>query len=478
MTQQTTPSLLNNPDQRHWLPWLVGLLLFMDNLDGSVINIAVPHIAHSLNLSPLSLKLAVTCYLLSLGVFIPVSGWLAERFGLKRILLLATALFGVGSLAAGFARGLDTLVIARLIQGAGGAMTVPVGRLLLLRVFPKEELVNVLTLIVIPALFAPALGPIVGAVMISLLSWRWIFFINIPFIILSLIAIHYLLRHRPAIQELPKFDAPGFVLFGSGMALLIFGLSALGQHVLNQAIDGLLALGGICLLLSYVIYQSLVEHPLINRDLFKLHTFIVGNGFGTLARLAYGSVSFLMALFLQLVLGFSVLHAAMLLTTLVVGMIISKGVIKQIVKRTPLRQVLFFNGLIITLLFLVFTQLDNQTHVSYLVILFLVYGFFISNQFTALQMTNYADTPDYLTRHATSFASALQNIAKSLGVALAAICLQLFTTNQSSGQITAQTINAFHYTFIVMAIISLLGTLGFLSLTNQAGQSIRYQSYK
>lgn len=478
MTQAKNPSLLNNPNQRHWLPWLVGLLLFMENLDASVINIAIPHIANNLDISTLSLKLAVTCYLLSLGIFIPVSGWLAERFGLKRILLLATTLFGLGSLGAGLANGLTSLVIARLIQGIGGAMTVPVGRLLLLRVFPKEELVNVLTLIVIPALFAPALGPIIGAIMISFLSWRWIFFMNLPFIIASLLTIHYLLRHRPAIQELPKFDAPGFLLFSGGVALLIFGLSALGQHVLNMTVDSLLAACGLVLLLSYTVYQFFVENPLINRDLFKLRTFSVGNAFGTLSRLAYGSVSFLMALFLQLVLGFSVLHAAMILTTIVIGMIASKGFIKRIVKRVPLKKVLFVNGLIVTILFLGFTTLNEQTSIAYIMTLFICYGFFISNQFTALQMTNYADTPDHLTRHATSFASALQNIAKSLGVATAAICLQLFTLGQADDIINAQTIQAFHYTFFVMAAISLIGATGFLLLNTQAGHSIRHKHYK
>lgn len=463
--------LLAHDNKRHWLPWLVGLLLFMDNLDASVINIAIPHIAHNLQLSPLSLKLAVTSYLLSLGIFIPISGWLAERCGLKRVLLAATTLFGLGSLAAGLATGLPSLVVARLIQGLGGAMTIPVGRLLLLRVFPKKELVNVLTLIVIPALFAPALGPMAGAVIISILSWRWIFFMNIPFIILSLWGIHYLLQHRPPIQELPPFDWRGFLLFSPGVALLIFGLSALGQHVLNFHIDEILVAGGISLLILYSIYQYFTPQPLINREVFRHKSFAIGNSFGVLARLAYGSMSFLLALFFQLVLGFSVLHAAMMLSCVVIGMIISKIIIKQVLKAIALKKVLLTNGIIVSALFLQLTTFNHHTSMIYMVSTLAIYGFFISNQMTCLQMLNYADTPDHLTRHATSLASAIQNIAKSLAIAVAAICLQLFSTQ--GGIINAQTLNAFHITFIIMGCFSLAGTSGYLLLNASAGEAIR-----
>lgn len=473
MTQKQNPSLLNNPQQRHWLPWLVGLLLFMDNLDASVINIAIPHIADNLNTSALSLKLAVTCYLLSLGVFIPISGWLAERFGLKRILLLATTLFGLGSLAAGLASSLTALIMARLLQGLGGAMTIPVGRLLLLRVFPKKELVNVLTFIVIPALFAPALGPIVGAVIISMLSWRWIFFMNIPFILLSLAIISYLLRHRPAIQELPTFDWIGFALFAPGVALLIFGASALGQHVLSMAIDGALAAAGLSLLIVYSIYQYFVAHPLINRELFCYKSFTIGNTFGVLARLAYGSTSFLLALFFQLVLGFSVLHAAMILSCVVIGMIISKIVIKKVLKVVALKKVLLVNGVIVSGMFLVIATFDDQTSMLYMISLLAIYGFFISNQMTCLQMLNYTDIPDHLTRHATSLASAIQNIAKSLAIAVAAICLQILSPAAQSHIINPQTLQAFQLTFMIMACFSFAGTLGYSLLSASAGEAIR-----
>lgn len=465
--------LLAHDNKRHWLPWLVGLLLFMDNLDASVINIAIPHIAHNLQLSPLSLKLAVTSYLLSLGIFIPISGWLAERFGLKRVLLAATTLFGLGSLAAGLATGLPSLVVARLVQGLGGAMTIPVGRLLLLRVFPKKELVNVLTLIVIPALFAPALGPMVGAIVISVLSWRWIFFMNIPFIILSLWGIHYLLQHRPPIQELPSFDWRGFLLFSPGVALLIFGLSALGQHVLSLRIDEALIASGISLLIFYSIYQYFTPQPLINREVFRHKSFAIGNSFGVLARLAYGSMSFLLALFFQLVLGYSVLHAAMMLSCVVIGMIISKIIIKKILKAIALKKVLLTNGIIVSALFLVLTTYNHHSSMIYMISTLAIYGFFISNQMTCLQMLNYADTPEHLTRHATSLASAIQNIAKSLAIAVAAICLQLYSSNTQGDVINAQTLQAYHATFITMACFSLAGTLGYLLLNTSAGESIR-----
>ena len=290
---------MNNPTAKRYLPWVVATALFMEQLDSTIVNTAVPAMAASLHVTPLSLKAVVTSYILSLAVCIPVSGWMADRFGTRRVFGIAIAVFILSSILCGLAVNVPMLVAARILQGIGGAMMMPVGRLAIIRTFPKAELLTAMNFVIIPALIGPLLGPTIGGLIVHWLSWREIFFVNAPVGLVALLLIH---RHMPDYRgEAPRpLDLIGLVLFGSGTALLSWLLEVFGEHHLNVTSAAILLLLSLSLLAAYVLHARQASFPLLRLALFRVRTFRISVIGGFITRLGIGGLPFLLPLLYQL----------------------------------------------------------------------------------------------------------------------------------------------------------------------------------
>ena len=286
------------------LPWLVAVAFFMESLDTTILNTAIPAVAEALHVAPLSMKAVLTSYTLSLAVFIPVSGWVADRFGTRRVFSAAIALFTLGSLLCGLSSSIHVLVACRVLQGCGGAMMVPVGRLTLVRTFAKSELVRAMSFVAIPALIGPMLGPLVGGFIVSLLHWRVIFFVNLP---MGLVGLYMVYRHLPdyRAEHSDPLDVVGMVLFGAGVALLSWVLEIFGEHTLGvRAMVGLLAVS-LILLATYGRHAIRAAHPLLQLGLFRIRTLRAAVGGSFLTRLGVGGMPFLLPLLYQVGLGYT-----------------------------------------------------------------------------------------------------------------------------------------------------------------------------
>ena len=284
------------------IPLIVACALFMENMDSTVITTSLPAIAADIGENPLALKLALTSYLVSLAVFIPISGWVADRYGSRTVFSVAIIVFVGGSLLCALSNSLPAFIAARFVQGMGGAMMVPVGRLVLMRAVPKQEYVSALNYLTIPALMGPVIGPALGGAITLYFHWRWIFIINVPIGILGLVLVQ---RHIPNLVEetVPPFDWRGFTLCGIGLSVLMLGLSALGGHLLSDVVTAASIAGGAIILLFYVAHARRTAHPSLDLRMFRVPTFFNGVAAGSLFRIGVGATPFLLPLLLQLGFG-------------------------------------------------------------------------------------------------------------------------------------------------------------------------------
>src|SRR6202171_2249368 len=303
--------LLPSASSKQLLPWLVAVAFFMESLDTTILNTAVPAISEALKVTPLSMKSVLASYTLSLAVFIPISGWRADRFGTRRGFASAIGLFTLGSFLCGISSNIHFLVACRVLQGCGGAMMVPVGRLTLVRTFAKSELVRAMSFVSIPALIAPMLGPITGGLIVGYLHWRFIFFVNIP---IGLVGLYLVYRHMPDFREhTDPLDVTGLILFGSGVALLSYVLEVFGEHTLSMGeILGLLAVS-ILLLASYGFHATRAAYPMLRLTLFRIRTFRAAVSGSFLTRLGIGGIPFLFSLLYQVGLGFTPIQSGLLM---------------------------------------------------------------------------------------------------------------------------------------------------------------------
>src|SRR6202790_2795512 len=274
VSSTNSPPVSSTPSasSKRLLPWLVAVAFFMESLDTTILNTAVPAISKALSVAPLSMKSVLASYTLSLAVFIPISGWMADRFGTRRVFASAIGLFTLGSLLCGISSNIHMLVACRILQGCGGAMMVPVGRLTMVRTFAKSELIRAMSFVAIPGLIGPMLGPIAGGLIVGYLHWRFIFFVNIP---IGLLGLYLVYRHLPDYREAhtPPLDVVGLILFGSGVALLSYVLEIFGEHTLSTSeVVGLLVLS-LTLLVGYRIHSTRTAYPLLRLTLFRIRTF-------------------------------------------------------------------------------------------------------------------------------------------------------------------------------------------------------------
>ncbi|HEY1502672.1 MAG TPA: DHA2 family efflux MFS transporter permease subunit [Stellaceae bacterium] len=406
------------------VPLIVGCAQFMHQFDGSVIATALPSMARSLGEDPLRLNLAITCYLLALAVFVPVSGWLSDKFGGKRVFMIAIVIFSLSSLFCGLSHTLAELVVWRTLQGVGGAMMTPVGRIIVIKSVPKSELIQAINWITIPALLGPMLGPSVGGFIVTYFSWQWIFFINLP---IGLLGVCLVKAFIPDLREsdVPRFDLRGFVLVGFAVAALILGFEAMGRGLFStSAVAVLIGVGFACAVL-YFFHARRREAPIVDLSLLRQRTFSVSIWGGALVYIGATSQVFLLALLLQLGFGFTPFQSGMTTLASAAGSIMIKSMVRPVLRFFGIRRLLIYNTLVTAAY--IFACGLFRADTPYIVILLILWiaGLSRSVEYTAIQSLAYADLPPSLTARATSFSSMAQQIWLSFGVGLVALIMQL-----------------------------------------------------
>jgi EmrB/QacA subfamily drug resistance transporter len=465
------PPSLSDPSEasKRLLPWLVAVAFFMESLDTTILNTAVPTISSALGVAPLSMKAVLASYTLSLAVFIPISGWMADRFGTRRVFASAIGLFTVGSFLCGISSDIHLLVACRILQGCGGAMMVPVGRLTLVRAFAKSDLLRAMSFVSIPALVAPMLGPIAGGLIVGYLHWRVIFFLNIPIGLIGLILVYL---HLPDYREeqTPPLDVVGLILFGSGVGLLSYVLEIFGEHTLSSAeMAGLLALS-IALLAGYGIHGSSLPFPLLKLKLFSIRTFRAAVSGSFFTRLGIGGVPFLLPLLYQVGLGFTPIESGLLVMPQAIASMSMKAIMPRILRRIGYRGVLISNTLILGGLLMVFATIGLRTPVWAIVLEAFFYGAFTSLQYTSMSTLVFADVTEKDASSASSIASTAQQMSISFGVAAAGLTTAFFVPNTHSAP--AEMIHGIHKALIALGILTILSTIVFRSLKSGDGDDV------
>ncbi len=450
------------------IPLIVACALFMENMDSTVIATSLPAIAADLGASPLALKLALTAYLVSLAVFIPISGWVADRFGARTVFAAAIGVFMFGSLLSAASSTLPAFVGARFLQGIGGAMMVPVGRLVLMRAIPKSQYVAALSYLTMPALLGPIIGPALGGAITQYAHWRWIFLINVP---ISILGLFLVLRHIPNLREatVPRFDLSGFVLSGSGLALVMLGLSSLGGHLMPASLTWTAIATGLVLLAGYVRHARRVEHPVLDLGLLRLPTFANGVLGGSLFRIGVGASPFLLPLLLQLGFGMDPLQSGLLTCASAIGALFMKTITVRILRRWGFRRVLVANALAASAGMAACAFFTAATPHVVIFIVLLVAGCLRSLQFTSLQAIQFADTSRAAMSRATSLSSMAQRLSQSLGIAIGAYALQFASDLRGDGTLIAADFAA---AFIAVALLSASSMLMHRRMVDSAGSEL------
>lgn len=468
MPTSTAPAL--NPHVLRVLPWLVAVAMFMEGLDISILNTAVPVIAHDLETSALSLKSVLTTYTLALAIFIPVSGWVADKYGTRRVFRMAVLLFTLGSLLCGLSVNLPMLVASRFVQGVGGAMMVPVGRIALIRAYPRSQMLTMMNYVVIPALVAPLVGPFIGGTMVHWLPWRTIFFVNLP---IGLVGWWMIRRYMPDYRraDVPPLDGLGMLLFGSGIALLSYVLEVFGEHSWPLVEIVLMFLASLALLLAYALYARRIQDPLLYMPLFLVRTFRISVLGGFVTRLGIGGVPFLLPLLFQIGLGYGPLMAGLLTMPLAVAAIGMKIMSRPLLKRYGHKRVLIWNTVLLGVNMMLYTFIGIGTPVALIVLLSLTQGLFSSLQFTCMNSLTFADVKDEHASQASSIAGTAQQMALSFGVAFASLVAALFLQGVAQAD-HLRYITGLHRTFLVLGGFTIVSSFTFARLHLRDGVNV------
>ena len=448
------------------LPWLVAVAFFMESLDTTILNTAVPAIAQALKVAPLSMKAVLSSYTLSLAVFIPISGWMADRFGTRRVFASAIGLFSLGSFLCGISTNIHILVAFRILQGCGGAMMVPVGRLTIVRTFAKSELIRAMAAVAIPGLIGPMLGPIAGGLIVNYFHWRVIFFVNIPIGLIGLWMVHL---HLPDYREKwNPLDVVGLILFGSGIALLSYVLEVFGEHTLGmREILTLLAIS-IVLLIGYWLHSTKTEFPLLALGLFRIRTFRASVNGSYFTRLGIGGIPFMMPLLYQVGLGYTPIQSGLLMMPQAIAAMSLKMTMPKILARFGYRAVLISNTIILGALILSFATIGIGTPVWLLVLLGFCFGFFSSLQYTSMNTLVYADIDEEHASSASSIASTMQQMSISFGIAVASLAAAFFIPDRFHSN-AAEMIQGIHKAFFVLGGLTVISTIIFRELKASDG---------
>ncbi len=455
------------------LPLIVACALFMENLDSTVVATSLPAMARSLNENPLTLNVAMTCYLMSLAIFIPASGWLADRFGPRDVFMAAIGVFTLSSLACGIAQNLPEMITARIFQGVGGAMMTPVGRLVLLRTVPKHQLVQALSYVTMPALVGPAIGPLIGGFITTYSSWRWIFYINLPIGILGIALAIRLIPNERQPDHGPA-DIRGLLLSGVGLGFMALGLDNVGRGSLPGSFEiATIAISVICFVF-FARHARSYPAPAIDLTLLDLPTFRASILGGAMFRISIGCIPFLLPLMFQVSFGLTPFQSGSLTFAAALGALFMKAVAPPIVRRFGFRQLLVWNAVICAAMLTIYGLFRPSWPHLLIIGFLLVTGFFRSLQFTCINAIGYSDIPLARMSRATSLSSAAQQLSLSVGVALGAAMLALLNPNHATAGLAPSN---FTPVFAAMGCLSLLSIYFFRALAQNAGHEVsRYQS--
>jgi EmrB/QacA subfamily drug resistance transporter len=449
------------------VPLVLAVALFMEQMDSTVIATALPAIATDIGTNPIALKLALTAYLVALAIFIPISGWMADRFGARRVFAIAIAVFMTGSIACAMSGSLFQFVVSRFLQGMGGAMMTPVGRLVLVRSTEKSDLVNAMAWLTIPALIGPLAGPPVGGFLTTFLSWHWIFLVNIP---IGTAGIIFALTLLPAGETPPakRVDWTGFVLAGAAAAGVVFGLSVISLPALPPVWGVIATLGGVSAFLAYLHHAGRTPNPLLDPKLFRNRTFrwtLVGMN---LFRIGAGAVPFLLPLMLQLGFGLTPFQSGMITFVSAGGAIVMKFTVKRILRAGGFRMVLIGAAGGASLSIAVNGLFTPTTPVVLIMVTLFASGLVRSLFFTSANALTFAEIDDRNAAPATAITSAMQQVAIAVGVALAGGILEI-VSSLNGGVLT---VSAFHLAFFVIAAITAFAIVPFLALPPNAGEAV------
>ncbi len=449
-------------------PLIVATALFMENLDGTVLATALPAMAADLGEDPVALKLALTSYLLSLAVFIPLSGWAADKFGARKIFRSAILVFTLGSILCGLSTTLFAVVASRVVQGMGGAMMVPVGRLVILRTAQRGELVQAMAWLTIPALIGPLVGPPVGGFIATYFHWRYIFWINAPIGALGVLLAN---RFIPDLREddVWPLDLGGAALSGVGLSCLVFGFSIAGRGFAPPAIVAALIVAGAGALIAYARHARRVETPILDLRLLKVPTFRAALLGGFLFRIGIGAMPFLLPLLLQAGFNLTAFQSGSLTFVAAAGAMAMKTAAQPILRAFGFRRVLIVNALASSAFLVANAWFTAATPHWVIMTLLLIGGFFRSLEFTALNAIGYAEIDQRAMSRATSFSAVGQQLSQSTGVALGAAALEAARAARGGD---ALVVDDFPPAFFAVTAVSVLSVLYFWRLAPQAGDEL------
>jgi EmrB/QacA subfamily drug resistance transporter len=456
----------SEPKLKFLVPLVVACAMVMESLDQTIITTSIPQMAQSLGESPLRLNVAITSYLLSLAVFIPVSGWIADRYGARSVFCVAMAVFTVGSALCGAANSLTTLVLMRILQGLGGALMTPVGRLVLLKSFPKSELVTAMSYVAIPALVGPAIGPLLGGFLTSYVSWRWIFYVNVPFGALGiLLALRYFENFRGSATG--RFDFFGFILCGIGLAAVEVGLEVTGRRLISGWAEGSIWALSALSLAAYGFYARRTPNPAVDLKIFRIKTFRLGVLAGSICRVGLSSTSFLVPLLLQIPFGFSAFKSGLVTSVLAIGAISMRLVSPPLLRRLGFRNILLGNGTITSAMMLALALITYGAPVAWILCGLFALGFFRSLQFTCMNTLGYSDLVGHEISPGSSLSSVAQQLSMSFGVTISATMLALITAPNPLPSAAD-----FRPVLVCMAVFPLVSSVWFMRLHPEDGVQV------
>jgi EmrB/QacA subfamily drug resistance transporter len=450
---------------------LVAGAFFMEFLDGTVIATALPDMAKSFGVQAVDLNIGISAYLITLAVLIPASGWIADRFGARKVFAVALAIFTLASVFCGLSTTVDQFVAMRVLQGMGGALMVPVGRLAVLRTTPKHQLITAIATLTWPALVAPIIGPPLGGFITSYADWRWIFFINVP---LGIVAIILALRIIPDLHddERRPFDTPGFIATTIAMVSLVYAMESMGaQHSQGLLTLALLVVGAVTLIYALRHFQR-TQWPMIRLDAMQVPTFRVTMYGGSLFRASISAVPFLLPLMFQVGFGMDAFHSGLLVLAVFVGNLTIKPATTPLIRRLGFRKLLLVNGALNVLSLLACAFISPQTPVWLIMLILYLGGVFRSIQFTAVSTLAFADVPSAQMSYANTLFSTATQLAVGLGITLGAIGIRI---GEKMGDLLGMTSVpgiSFRLAFVAIALICLVGMVDTLRLTKDAGSAV------
>jgi EmrB/QacA subfamily drug resistance transporter len=452
------------------LPLIVGISLFMDQLDSTIVNAAIPSMSLSFGVAPLSLKSVMTSYIISLAIFITLSGWMADRFGTRRIFTLAVVGFTSSSFLCGISTSVDMLTFFRVIQGISAALMMPVGRLLILRTFEKSELLRAMNYVIIPALIGPLLGPSVGGLIIHWFSWPVIFFINIP---IGIAILFFVNRYVPDYKSDQKksFDWIGFFLFGGGLGLLTWMLDLIDNHYLNFNLIVLGIFTAMLMIAGFIFYSFKASAPLLSFDLFKIRTFRISILGGFFSRLGMGGLPFILPFLYQIGLGFPAWKAGLLTVPTALAAIAMKIYSQTVLASLGYKRVLILNTVLISFVLFFYARVGKETSIELIVFINLILGLLSSLQMACINSLVFSDIAKNQSSAASTISSSVQQLTLNFGLTASALVIGFFLGNFDP-QLHDQTLRAIQLSFIALGSISLLSTLWFFYLADTDGKQI------